>query len=368
MSDRAPRVLILSASIGEGHDLPARVLADGIRAVDPRAEVRIQDFLAFIRPILRRIIMDGSQFHSEWGGRMFDLEFKLLTEVRPTIWIAGTLGRALGGRGTERAVAAARPDVVVSTYPGATEILGQLRQRGRVGVPVVSAITDLAALRYWAHPAVDLHLITHPESDEEVRAIAPASEIVCVRGLTDPSFYEPRDQAEARRALGLPADRRVVLVSGGGWAVGDLAGAAEAAIADGATAVCLCGRNEEVRQALARRFAGDKRVVVLGFRDRMAELMAAADVLVHSTAGLTVLEALMEGCRVISYGWGHGHVRVNNEAYRRFGLARVATDRNELGSELTAALAEPRAPDRSFESLPEAASLVLGATRAGGLG
>ena len=108
--------------------------------------------------------------------------------------------------------------------------------------------------------------------------------------------------------------------------------------------------------------------MVLGFSDRMAELMAAADVLVHSTAGLTVLEALMEGCRVISYGWGHGHVRVNNEAYRRFGLARVATDRDELGSELTAALAEPRAPDRSFESLPEAASLVLGATRAGGLG
>ena len=108
--------------------------------------------------------------------------------------------------------------------------------------------------------------------------------------------------------------------------------------------------------------------MVLGFTERMAELMAAGDVLVHSTAGLTVLEALMEGCRVISYGWGHGHVRVNNEAYRRFGLARVATDRNELGSELTAALAEPRAPDRSFESLPEAASLVLGATRAGGPG
>ena len=41
--------------------------------------MRIQDFLAFIRPVLRRIIMDGSQFHSEWGGRMFDLEFKLLT-------------------------------------------------------------------------------------------------------------------------------------------------------------------------------------------------------------------------------------------------------------------------------------------------
>jgi processive 1,2-diacylglycerol beta-glucosyltransferase len=359
------RILILSASIGEGHDLPARVLAEGIREREPRAEVRIQDFLAFIRPVLRRIIMGGSQFHSEWGGRMFDLEFKLITEVRPTIWIAGTFMRATGGHATERAVAAARPDVVVSTYPGATEVLGQLRQRARVRVPVVSAITDLAALRYWAHPAVDLHLITHPESAEEVRAIAPASEIACVRGLTDPSFYAPRDRGEARRALNLPNERPIVLVSGGGWAVGDLAGAAEEAIAGGATAVCLCGRNEEVRTALARRFAGDERVVVLGFSGRMAELMAAADVLVHSTAGLTVLEALMEGCRVVSYGWGHGHVRVNNEAYRRFGLARVAADRAELRRALADALADPREPDRSFESLPDAASLVLEAVHSG---
>jgi len=360
----APRVLILSASIGEGHDLPARVLAEGIREAEPGAEVQIQDFLALIRPVLRRIIMGGSQFHSEWGARMFDLEFKLMTEVRPTIWFAGRFMMATGARGTERAVAAARPDVIVSTYPGATEVLGQLRRRGRIHVPIVSAITDLAALRYWAHPEVDLHLITHPESEEEVRSIAPASEIVCARGMTDPSFYVKRDAADARRALDLPVDAPVVLVSGGGWAVGDLAGAIEAAIAaDGTTAVCLTGRNEAVRQELARRYDGNDRVVILGFSDRMAELMAAADVLVHSTAGLTVLEALMEGCRVISYGWGHGHVRVNNEAYRRFGLARVVTDRDELRPALRDALAETRAPDRSFESLPDAASLVLDAAR-----
>jgi processive 1,2-diacylglycerol beta-glucosyltransferase len=346
MSERPPRILILSASIGEGHDLPARVLAEGIRAAEPSAEVEIQDFLALIRPTARRIIMGGSQFHSKWGARVFDLEFRLLTEVRPAIWLGSRLMAALGGRATEAAIAQYRPDVIVSTYLGATELLGRLRARGRIGVPVVSAITDLAALRYWAHPAVDMHLITHPESAEEVRSISPTSVIECVRGLTDRRFYERRDPADARRAL---------------------AGATEVAIAsDGVTAVCLCGRNESVREALSRRFAGDERIVVLGFSDQMAELMAAADVLVHSTAGLTVLEALMQGCRVISYGWGHGHVRVNNEAYRRFGLARVATNREELRRALRDALDEPRSPDRSFESLPEAASFVLEAAGVGG--
>jgi UDP-N-acetylglucosamine:LPS N-acetylglucosamine transferase len=38
---RAPRVLILSASIGEGHDLPARVIAEGLRQERPDVHVRI---------------------------------------------------------------------------------------------------------------------------------------------------------------------------------------------------------------------------------------------------------------------------------------------------------------------------------------
>ncbi len=356
-----PRILILSASIGEGHDLPARVLASGIAEANPGAEVEIADALEMVSPALRKVLVGGSQFHSEWGNRVFDLEFRLITRFAPTRWLARTVLARPASRRIGRALAAARPDIVVSTYPGATEVLGMLRASGRLQVPVVSAITDLAALLYWAHPSVDLHLITHPESVDEVRSIAPRSSIACVRGLTDSSFYEPREPALARRALGLPAGGPVVVVSGGGWAVGDLAGAAEAALAQpGVTVVCLCGRSDDVRDALTRRFAAEDRVAVWGFTDSMSDLLTAADVLVHSTAGLTVLEAIMRGCRVISYGWARAHVRVNNQAFERFGLAQVARSPEELRASLRRSLAEPHTPDRSFEALPTAASLVLG--------
>ena len=49
----------------------------------------------------------------------------------------------------------------------------------------------------------------------------------------------------------------------------------------------------------------------MGFTDRMGDLMAAADALVHSTAGLTVLEAIIRGCPVSRTAFG-GHVRANN--------------------------------------------------------
>ena len=355
------KVLILSASIGEGHDLPARVLAEGIAEEAPDADVEIVDSLALVNPLVRRLVLDSSRFDSKWGNRFFDLSYRLITDVRPTRWFAARLTQWLAARPIGRAVRERAPDIVISTYPGSTEVLGDLRAKGRIDPPVVSAITDLAALRFWAHPGVDLHLITHPESKEEVRGIAPQSTIACVRDLTDARFYDPRDQGEARRDLGLPPEGPVVLVSGGGWAVGDLEGAAEEALRlDGSTVVCLCGRNDELRAALAAQFAAEPRVVVEGFTERMPDWFAAADLLVHSTAGLTVLEALMSGCGVVSYGWGLGHVRVNNVAFARHGLAEVAGSRAELGPAMRRALAADRSPDESFARLPSAASVVLG--------
>jgi processive 1,2-diacylglycerol beta-glucosyltransferase len=355
------KVLIFSASIGEGHDLPARVLADGILEEAPEAEVEIVDSLVLVNPLVRRLVLDSSRFHSKWGNRLFDLSYKLITDVRPTRWFAARLTQWLAARPIRRAVLERDPDVVVSTYPGSTEVLGDLRAEGKIDVPVVSAITDLASLRFWAHRGVDLHLITHPESVEEVLQIAPGTEVRCVRGLTDERFYASRSQTEARRALGLPDDGTVVIVSGGGWAVGDLEGATEEALGmSGSTVVCLCGRNDQLRAELARDFAGEPRVRIEGFTEQMPDWFAAGDVLVHSTAGLTVLEAIMRGCGVVSYGWGMGHVRVNNEAFVRFGLAEVAQSRDELGAALLRALQASGAPDESFTKLPSAASAVLG--------
>ncbi len=356
----AGRILIFTASIGEGHDLPARMLADGIAAESPETDVEIVDFLAVVGDLARRIVMDGSKFDSDWGNRMFDLEYRLIAQIGPTRRLASAITGGLGGRSTLRAVAASRPDVIVSTYPAATEVLGRLRVQGRLHVPVVSAITDLASLRYWAHPGVDLHLITHPESLAEVHAIAPRSRIECVRGLTDPAFYDPPERAEARRLLGLPEEGTVITVSGGGWAVGDLGGAvAEALRIPGAHVVCLSGRNDTARAALEGSFGSDPRVTILGFTDEMPALLSASDVLVHSTAGLTVLEGIMLGCNVVSYGWGRAHVRTNNEAFAREGLAEVAADRAELAECLRRAVAAPSEPDRSFAALPTAASAVL---------
>jgi processive 1,2-diacylglycerol beta-glucosyltransferase len=355
-----PRALIFSAPIGEGHDLPARVLAQEIEAEAPGARAPILDGLAVLGWPVGTVLGQEAPLHSRLGSLAFEAEFQLISKVRAAQRLGNAVTYALAGRRLMRTIEAFAPDVVISTYPGLTEALGELRRRGRLKLPLVSAITDLAALRYWAHPDVDLHLVTHPESVEEVRGLAPRSRIVPVRGLNRAEFAEPRDPDEARRALGLPLEPKLVVVSGGGWAVGDLDGAVAAALElPGTMVVAICGRNERVLARLGARFSGDPRVRLLGFTDQMGDLLAAADALVHSTAGLTVLEAHVRGCPVISYGWGRGHIRINNEAFARFGLADVAPRRRDLGPALARALAGRHEPDLSVAQLPTAASVVL---------
>ncbi|MBV8397108.1 MAG: hypothetical protein JO064_12745, partial [Actinobacteria bacterium] len=58
-------------------------------------------------------------------------------------------------------------------------------------------------------------------------------------------------------------------------------------------------------------------------------------------------------------GWGRGHIRANNAAFERYGIAEVAETRDDLESALARALRARTAPDLSFATLPSAASAVL---------
>lgn len=356
------RVLIITASVGAGHDLPAQALGRQFARESPGCEVHIEDGLDHLGPLVSTVSHRAPRvvfFRSEW---IWDAGFWLFARFPPTRWLSQRALYRFERTSLRALIEGLRPDVVVSTWPITTEVLAQMRRRGEIGVPVVASITDISALRYWAAPGVDLHIVTYPESEAEIRHICGAdARIASVHGMTRPEFLEPRSRAAARATLGLPEDGPVVLVSGGGWGVGDVAGAVEAALAVTTvrTVVCLCGRNEALADDLRARWGDDPRVRLEGFTDKVSDFMAAANAIVHSTGGNTILEAHIRGCTPISYGWGRGHVRMHNRAFRRFGIADVVTTKDELAGAITRAVASTRMPDTSFAQLPSAAGVVM---------
>jgi processive 1,2-diacylglycerol beta-glucosyltransferase len=342
------RVLILSADVGEGHDSAARTLAAELER--DGAEVAVRDGLAALGRLLQAFVRDGSRIQFERYPWTFGPPYWLIMHVAPARWLAQRVMFWLGARGLLRVVQETRPDVIVSTYPGLTAVLGRLRRLGRIGVPACSAILDLTSFPFWAHRGVDHHFVMHEAALPQVERIAGAGGIRGVQPVVAPAFFEPRAREDARQALELPRAGRIVVVAGGGWGIGDIEGAVEVALSlEEATVVAVTGRNEELRRRLERRHADDPRVRVLGFTDRMSELLAAADVLVHPGGGVTTLEALARGCPTVIYAPPPGHWRANARAMGRLGLAEVVRDRRELRASLERE-SRPEAEDRRGEA------------------
>ncbi|HJZ62087.1 MAG TPA: glycosyltransferase [Miltoncostaeaceae bacterium] len=365
MSEDAPgrgaRILVLSAEVGEGHVAAARALAAGMSAPPFSADVAVVDGLAALGGPLRAMIRDGYRLQLRVAPWSYGALFALATHP-PGLWAARGGLSLLAGRRLGSLVRSHRPDVVVSTFPALTSVLGRLRRRGRLSATLVATVTDLHAHALWAHRGVDLHLVMHEACLAQVERVAGPGSARVVQPLVAPGFLAPTERGAARRALGLPGDGTLILISGGGWGVGDLTGGVEGALRlSAARIVCICGRNEPVERHLAELYAGDERVVVLGFTERMSELLAAADAVVHTTGGMTCLEALACGCPMVAFGAPPGHLKANARALGRAGLGAVARTAAELPAALAGIL--PRAGRPVADGLPSAASAIAAAPK-----
>jgi processive 1,2-diacylglycerol beta-glucosyltransferase len=324
------RVLILFCEEGEGHATAARVLARELAeaGAEPVVEDAMKRGLGRLIPLLSRDAYHLQVRRARWT---YGVEYWLFTQFPPGRWLARRGLAFFGGRPLRRLIGRAEPDLVVSTHPAVTTILGVLRRRGKLRVPAVATVTDFGVHALWAHPGVDLHLVMHDAVVPAVARVAGKERTAVVAPLVAPEFRLERPRAEARRGLGLPPERPAVLVSGGGWGVGDLEAAVAGALAvPGITVVCLTGRNQVLRRRVERRFAGEERLRVVPFTDRMPEYLAAADVLVDASLGVTCLEALRSGCRIVACCAPPGHSRDNARALQRLGLAEVASSAREL--------------------------------------
>jgi processive 1,2-diacylglycerol beta-glucosyltransferase len=364
-SSRHPRqrVLVLSADVGEGHVAAARALCEGLSALGT-VDVVHRDGLATFGALTRHLMRDGYRWQLRWAPRTYATMYWLFTHLPPARATGALVLAASGRRRLRRLVRRERPDVVVTTHPALTCVLGRMRLRRRLAVPLCAAITDLADYRVWSHRGADLHLVMHEHALAPVERWAGAGSAAVVRPLVAARFREGGDRDTARRRLGLPVAGRLIVVSGGGWGVGDLAGAVDAALAcDHARAIVLSGRNAGLRASLEQRYAASSRVEVWGFTERMDELLRAADVVVHSTGGVTSLEALSCGCPLIAFGSSIAHIRTHNRTMAALGLITVADTHAQLAAALRGHLAEAPARHATLATAAADAATAVTAVR-----
>jgi processive 1,2-diacylglycerol beta-glucosyltransferase len=328
-------VLILSASMGAGHDGAAHELADRLTADGHDALVR--DFLDSGPLRIGMALKSGYEFELRHVPSAYDATYRFWHRVPWLCPVIAWLVCALTRRRVLRWVRERGVDVVVSTYPLATLCLGRLRQRGQLQIPAVNFITDFGVHPLWVHKGIDLNLAVHDGPAQMAHARTGRPALACgpaVARRFDPDAPGRPSRAAVRSWLGLDPSDRAVLVVAGSWGVGDIEDTLRAVASGGRfVPVVVCGRDEGLQRRI--RELSERagwRSVVLGWTDRMPDLMAATDALVENAGGLTSFEAMRSGLPVVSFNPIAGHGRDNTAAMAAAGVSRLAGDPADLAA------------------------------------
>jgi UDP-N-acetylglucosamine:LPS N-acetylglucosamine transferase len=308
--------------MGAGHDGAAKELKRRLEASGHRVEViDFLDAVAFhIGPLLRWYY----QFQLRVAPWSYELSYKLSPVLRaPAIMLDTWLTR----RKLKRAIKDFRPDAIVSVYPLASLVLGRMRRKKHLRVPVLTYLTDFAVHSLWVHKGVDRHLAVSELSAEAATSRGGKGAVARGPLVGDRFRAAEYDRDAVRTNLGLSPDDRAVLVVAGSWGVGEVVATVEAIGRSGEFhPITVCGRDDDLRARLEESGYG----TVIGWTDEMPALMSASDALVENAGGLTCMEAFAVGLPVITFRPIMGHGKDNAEMMARAGVNCYARDDDEL--------------------------------------
>lgn len=290
------RVLFLSASVGVGHTAAAQAVRAALAARDATIETQTVDSYRYAASIFSKVVADGYIGMVKTVPQLYRYIYdraERATHV-PAFrrWVSQYTAANLRALVNER-----KPDVVVCTHAFPCGVMSEYKRQFDPALPVVGIVTDFAVHPFWIHTNVDAYAVATAEIRQALVARGVPADRVLVSGIpVDGRFGAPRlPLDELRAALGLPLDRRIVLIMGGGAGIGplDMMMRALGSLDVPLAAAVIVGRNGRLQKrilAAAERTAYPVRVY--GFVDNVYDYMHASDVLLSKPGGLTSSEAL----------------------------------------------------------------------------
>ncbi len=296
------KVLILSAAVGAGHLRAAEALEKTFKQLNAAEEVKNIDVLNYTNPLFRRLYgkayLDMVNAMPEVLGWMYDSLDKPWENERRRL--------ALDRLNTQpfiNLLKQEKPDLAVCTHFLPAEIISWLKAKGRADFPLGVVVTDFDAHAMWLCHNYEQYFVALDETKIHLSKIGIPADKITVTGIPiDPLFAETKDKPAMRAKFGLEKDKLTILVSAGGFGVGNIEHLLEALsdLQTPAQIVAVCGRNEDLKtrlEKLSHEKFNNERVTFkpIGFTKEMDEYMSAADLIVGKPGGLTTSEAMAKG-------------------------------------------------------------------------
>jgi processive 1,2-diacylglycerol beta-glucosyltransferase len=296
------KVLILSVSSGAGHLRAAEAVEKAFLELKAASQVRNVDTLEYTNPLFRQLYSKAyidivnnapelfgwfyEHYDKPWHNERRRLAFDKLN-TRPFIKLLRQY----------------QPDIAVCTHFLPAEIISWLKEKNKIGTRQIIIVTDFDIHAFWLCRHFEHYFVALDETKAHLITLGVPSDKVTVSGIPiDPVFSKPKNKIQMRQLHNLEPELPAILVSAGGFGVGPVEKIMQSLLKmkNAAQVIVICGNNKKLKDKvdkILKNVPADSpvRFRSIGYTNQMDSFMAASDLILGKTGGLTTSEALASG-------------------------------------------------------------------------
>jgi processive 1,2-diacylglycerol beta-glucosyltransferase len=338
------RVLIISTSAGTGHVRAAQALEKAFAREARVSQVIHEDALNFTNKLFR-------DFYSTLYLKLVRSAPNLLGWVYRASdepWKGESVRTQLDRLNTRKLIEFIRefnPHITVCTHFMPAGIISHLMEKEAFQTRLAIVVTDLDCHAMWLSRRFHRYFVAIDETKAHLEALGLPSERITVSGIPiDPVFAEPVNRAAVRASHGLDPHRATLLLSAGALGIGPTELIVERLneLKHKFQCIVICGKNPEVKARVEQAAAAHpKRFCILGYTDRMHELMHISDLFIGKPGGLTTSEALACGLPMVVFSPIPGQEERNSDHLLEQGIAIRCNELTTLPFKIDRLLGKP---------------------------
>ena len=384
----------MSASTGGGHNRAARAIKEELesRTIDNMSiECEIVDSLKLVNNTMDKVISRGYEKSALYTPKAYGSVYRFSeTTIASKNEFKTNPLTSLMARKFKHLLNESTPDLIIGTHPFPMIALSTLKKNNNIHSlsrsesfykstkvdipPMISVLTDYTTHSTWIQNEIDYYIVGHEYVKELLVYEGVDSEKVKAFGIpVEKSFLSHRDRETVLTELGLSPEKLTVLLMGGSFGAGNIKETLEDLIAIDRDfqILVITGRNEHLKDKLSKMLDStihNKNICLLGYTNKMNDILASIDVLISKPGGLTTTEALLNDVPMIVPYFIPGQEEVNLDFLTNCGAALRTTKKYSLPVLLKVLIDDPSRLDnlrkniksiRKFDSAVNISNLVV---------
>lgn len=361
----AKKVLIMSASTGGGHNRAARAIKEELikKIIDSEPiECEIIDSLKLVNSTMDRIISRGYEKSAIYTPKAYGQVYRLSElGLASRNEFKDNMLTTFMARKFKNLILDKKPDLIIGTHPFPMIALSTLKKESTLDIsyykysnpnpidvpPLVTVLTDYTTHSTWIQNEIDYYIVGHEYVKELLVEDGIDESKIKPFGIpVEKSFLSHRRKDLVLSELGLHPDKLTVLLMGGSFGAGNIKETLSEMldIDRDFQILVVTGRNESLKEKILKKLdshSNSKNICILGFTDKMNDILASVDVLVTKPGGLTTTEALLKDVPMIVPYYIPGQEEENLDFLCNCGSALKTTKKYTLSVLLKVLIDDP---------------------------